>query len=385
MRVLHVVASQQRRGGEIFASDLVRALNDRNVTQQLAVIRDVGPSALSFDAPTAVLGANGRRVLSIHPGSRRALHQLIRDWRPDVLQAHGGEALKYAVSALANRSPEIVYRRIGRAHPWITSAPQKAVWGWLMRRAARVVAVAEVLRVETIDLFGVSPGRVVTIPNGVDVRRLGRVKGGDKERTALGIPRAAPLLLSVGAFTVEKDPFAQIDLAERILRERAEVIFVMVGDGPMWRAARAEVLRRGLSGRVLLPGVLEDLGDLLSASDMLVLASRSEGMPASLIEAGMTGLPVVAYAVGGVSEVVLDGLTGLLAPLGDVGGLAQRALNLLGDHQARVRLGRAAQKRCLAQFEIRSLADRYLKVYDEVTGTSSPLESAIPSSMAQSS
>jgi glycosyltransferase involved in cell wall biosynthesis len=91
-----------------------------------------------------------------------------------------------------------------------------------------------------------------------------------------------------------------------------------------------------------------------------------EGMPAALIEAGMAGLPAAGFAVAGAPEVIEDGRTGLLASSGDEEGLAGRVLELLEDDGRRRAMGTAARERCLARFEIRPIAGRYLALYDEV-------------------
>ena len=93
-------------------------------------------------------------------------------FRPDVVQAHGGEPLKYALAVERGRGARIVYRRIGDARQFRGSRLRRRAHVGLMRRAARVVSVADAVRTELVDEFGLSPSRVVTIPNGVDVDRM---------------------------------------------------------------------------------------------------------------------------------------------------------------------------------------------------------------------
>src|SRR5215216_4804465 len=184
MRVLHVLATGQRRGAEVFAADLVAALAGPDVDQQVAVLHGVPPWAVGFAAPTTALGGRPGRL---HPGAVWRLRRLLRDWRPDVVQAHG-------------RRPPIVYRRIGSVS-WLSSRPRRVLYGRLVRRAARVVAVAESVRRETLAAFRLPEARVVTIPNGADPRRLAPGRGRDAIRAALGIPREAAVVLSLGALT----------------------------------------------------------------------------------------------------------------------------------------------------------------------------------------
>jgi len=115
-------------------------------------------------------------------------------------------------------------------------------------------------------------------------------------------------------------------------------------------------------------GARSDTADLLAASDVMLLASRTEGMPACLIEAGMAGLPTVAYSVGGVPEAVEDGSTGLLVPPGDEEGLSRSMLRLLGDAALRGDMGSAAERRCCSTFDMDVVAPRYLEVYRDAAG-----------------
>jgi glycosyltransferase involved in cell wall biosynthesis len=234
-----------------------------------------------------------------------------------------------------------------------------------MRRVARVVAVAEVLRREVIAVFRVPEERVVTIPNGVDPRRLEPDRGRAETRKALGIPLEAPVILSLGALTWEKDPLAHLDVARRVHRERPETVHLLVGDGPLREEVAAAIERAGLRGRVLMTGARGDVPDLLAATDLLLLASRTEGAPGCLIEAGMAGVPVVAYGIGGVPEVVEDGVTGWLAPPGDVARLTVGVIGLLTDPGERERMSSVARERSRV-FDIKAIATMYLNLYKEL-------------------
>jgi glycosyltransferase involved in cell wall biosynthesis len=369
MRVLHVVASAQRRGAEIFTADLVTALSGAGVDQRVAVLRGGAGPEVEYRAPTVVLGS-GRRPL---PGLRididgiRELRRVVREWDPDVVQAHGGEPLKYAVLSATRARSRVVYRRIGSTPEVIAHGTRRLIYARLMRQTARVVAVAEAVRRETLDIFRLPPGKVVTIPNAVDDRRLQATRDRAAVRQALGIPAAAEVVLSLGALTWEKDPLLHIEVASGVLEARPQAWHLMVGDGPLRGQVEAAVARRGLQERVRLLGMRSDVGDLLATSDVLLFASCSEGMPATVIEAGMRGVPVAGYAVAGVSEVVESGVTGLLAEPADMEGLRAHVLALLDDPGRRQSMGDAAHRRCLAHFGIAAVAPQYLDLYRLVT------------------
>lgn len=370
MRLLHVVATGTRRGAEVFASDLVRALDRLGVSQRVAVLRSAQRVDVGYEAPVFALGGNGQRSMEVglDPRVVRRLRVLIGSWRPDVVQAHGGEAFERAALATIGREVPVVYRRIGTAPPWMARLPRRVLYAGLMRRASRVVTVADAVHSETVQLFGVPPSRVITIPNAVDPARMRTTTGRQEMRQALGIPPAASVSATVGALVWEKDPLGHLEVAARVLERVSTAVHLFVGDGPLRQELEAAVLKRNLTDRVILLGARMDVADVLTAADVVLFASRKhgmEGMPANLIEAGMAGLPVVAYAIAGVPEVVVDGETGLLAPPGDVAGLADRVVQLLGNQDAR-NMGLAARNRCRSLFDIRAIAPRYLGVYEEL-------------------
>jgi glycosyltransferase involved in cell wall biosynthesis len=374
MRVLHVVASAQRRGAEIFAADLVRVLAEAGVDQRVVALRATpAAQAVRFPTDTTVVGTDGRRmpVSGVEVAALRRLRGIVADWAPEVIQAHGGEPLKYVAAAGAPGRRPVVYRRIGSAPPWITGGARRLGYAWLLRRTACVVAVAEAVRQETLELFRLPTERVVTIPNAVDARRLTASADRMAVRQRLGIPQDVGVVLSLGALTWEKNPHAHLEVTAPILAGRADIVHLVAGDGPLRGDLEAAVRQRGLTGRVSLLGSRSDVADLLAAADVLLFASRPEGMegmPAIVIEAGMAGLPVAGYAVAGVPEVVENGETGLLVPPMHREQLTEAVSTLLEDGVRRIKMGRAARARCCARFEMAVVAPQYHQVYEQLVG-----------------
>ncbi len=373
LRILHVVATGTRRGAEVFAADLARALSHRHLTQHIVVLRSAGSSEVQYPVGPSVLveQASSPRGADVIRAVRR-LRTIVEGWSPHLIQAHGGEPLKYVVAATVGQARPIVYRRIGAAPEWITRGPRRHVQRRLMRRAALIVAVANAIRDETIRVFDISPARIRVIPNGVDPSRLAQSSDRDEVRRRLGILPGSPVVLSVGALTWEKDPMAHMWAAERIRERYPNALHLIVGDGPMRRQLETAMRSVGLNGSLRLLGSRDDVPDLMAASDLLLFASRPdgmEGMPGVLIEAGMIGLPTAAFDVAGVSEVIEDGVTGLLAKPGDHEGLAASAIRLLDEPGTRVRLAAAARERCRAVFGIDGIASQYLSVYRELSVT----------------
>jgi len=217
-----------------------------------------------------------------------------------------------------------------------------------------------------IDRFHVDPKKVITIPNAIDPSRMKTARGRTATRQALGIPESALVLLSLGALTWEKSPLTHVEVGAGVTAEFPEALHLIVGDGPLRPAVERAILEREGTSRIRVLGNRSDVGDVLAASDVLLLASETEGMPAVAIEAGIARLPVVAYGLAGIPEVVLDGITGCLVPPGHVAGLRDAVVRLFRDAALRRAMGEAAQERCLELFDISAIAPRYLALYEEL-------------------
>lgn len=358
--VVHVVATEQRRGAEVFAADLVRAIAGEGVDQHVVVLRPGAGTAVDFGAPTTRLptGASGPVAAAV---AVRGLRRALRSHPGTVVCAHGGEALRAAV--LTGARP-LVYRRIGSAPPSITSGPRRLWHRWLMGRAALVLCVAEAVREETVRVFSLDPSKVRTVANGVDPDRLAAP---DRAacRAALGVAPEARVVLSLGSLSWEKDPLRALRITEQARAHDERAVHLFVGDGPLAGDVRAAA---GPDGRAVVLAGRPDVGTVLGAADVLLLSSRPdgmEGMPAVVIEAGLCGVPVVADRIAGVAEVVVDGETGVLVPPGDDMAAAGAVTALLADDGRRLALGAAAARRCADRFAIGAVAGAYLAAFDE--------------------
>lgn len=371
MKILHVVAAEEHRGAELFASALVGALAAQGVDQRVAVLHSSGRGAISFGAPAVHLrhrDASPTRI-PLDPSRIAALRGVLRSFHPTVVQAHGGEALSYAIPAAFGLPVGVVYRRIGLAPPWLLRGPKRSMQRALMLRAKQVIAVADAIRREALEHFRLEASRVVTIPNAVDRHRVRPARSRWQARESLGIPSDALAFLSLGALVWEKDPLTHVTVGRRVVEAVPGAHHLIVGDGPMRGDVEHEVRATGLQDRVHVLGARTDVGDLFAASDALLFASRPggmEGMPAQVIEAGMAGIPTVGYAVAGVPEVVVHGETGRLTRPGDIGGLSRALAELLSDEGLRRAMGAAAAERCRRLFDIEVVAPRYLDVYEQV-------------------
>jgi len=369
MRVLHVVATATRRGGEMFAADLVGALAERGIEQRVSILRR-GPHLIDFDSPVDDVGSRWRLPgLRVDAAALHRLRSIVRSWSPSVIQAHGGEAFKHAL-AVAGKVP-VVYRRLGAAPRWLRSGARRAAYRGMARRAAVIVAVAEVVRDETIELYDLDPSHVVMIPNGIDLERLRPDAGRESVRRSLGLEPRHEVMLSVGALSWEKEPQGLLSVMASVCRARPDAVWLFAGDGPLREALSSSADAVALGSRIRFLGARRDMGNLYAAGDVFVFGSRPdgmEGMPACLIEAGAAGLPTVAYDVAGVSELVGRWTAGVLVPAGDRDALEASVTRVLSESDRWAQEAARFRERCRHRFDISGVADRYLSVYQQVIG-----------------
>jgi glycosyltransferase involved in cell wall biosynthesis len=201
---------------------------------------------------------------------------------------------------------------------------------WTLNEATRVFAVSHSLKDVAVSLR-VPPEKIRVIPNGIDPEAF-RPWGQEDARRRLGLPLDRRILLSVGSLSPRKGHHRVLESLRRVIAERPDLFYVVVG-GPGVEGDTGPLLRRlirelRLGGQVRLVGERphEEIPDWLAAADLFCLATSNEGRPNVILEALACGLPVVTTRVGGNSEVVEEGVNGLLVEFGDREGLARALL-----------------------------------------------------------
>lgn len=296
MKVLQVVSSPQRRGAEVFALQLGEVLERQG--------HHVSTVALAPSDDRAQLPFEVLEHPRHHPKGVASLVGHLR--RHDVAVAHGGSTLgPVALAATLARRP-FVYRNIGDPQFWGDVRAADLRIGLPLRRAASTVALYPAARDYMIERYRLDPRRVSVASNAVDADRFPRRTAATRAaaRSTLGIAQDATVLGYLGALSPEKRPEWAFDVATDL----GDVVLLVAGDGPLRDSltARAEVRSRrdGPRPDVRLLGAVADPAAFLAAVDVLLLPSRTEGVPGALIEATLTGVPVAATAVGGVSDVI---------------------------------------------------------------------------------
>lgn len=259
------------------------------------------------------------------------------------------------------------------------------VVGYLQRTFARpsdmAVCVSGAAVPIAIGSYGVTPGRVRVIHNGIELQRFASVAPGTRQEMlgALGISPARRVLLLVGRMHPVKGHREMLQAMPAIVRECPDALLLVAGDGPERAACEATVAQAGLGRHVRFLGQRRDIPELLHACELLVMPSQSEGLPIAAIEAHAAGKPVVAFDVGGVAEVVRDGVTGRVVPAADIAALADATISLLKDVATLAAYGVAARN--VAQsFGLDTHVRSLIGCYHELAGSAATGESQLQAS-----
>lgn len=290
-----------------------------------------------------------------------ALVRLIRESGIDVVHTHASFAGRLA-ACLAGVGL-IVYTK----HTLDPVPERKGMKRWLfglLNRATcdAAIAVSRAVR-ENLIREGIPPERVEVIYNGVDAevfRRTGVVQREWPGKHLVGV---------VARLSPEKGHRFFLEAAKIVAAEMGDVTFLIVGTGPLEQELKEYVRESGIDERVVFAGHREDIPRILEQLDVLVLPSLSEAHPLSLVEGMCMGLPCVATAVGGVTEVISDEENGLLVEPGNADALAGAILRLLREPALAARLGDAARldaRRFDARMMAKKVTDLYRKCYNHI-------------------
>src|SRR5207249_8929404 len=240
-----------------------------------------------------------------------ALVRLSRAGDAALIHANGSRAMAYAA---------VAGRLTARPTLWHVRVADR---DGLVDRALCAVATAIIATSRAVARrFPWAPTKVRLVPNGIDVKRFAPRPPSSALRASLGVPPSAPVALSIGRHVPSKGYRHLVDAAALVERARPGVHWVLVGDGELRSELEARARRLGLESRVHFTGWRDDIPDVLALSDVFVCPSENEGFGRVLIEAMAMAKAVVATAVGGIPEIVLDGATGILVPSGAPAALA---------------------------------------------------------------
>ena len=368
--ILHVIHHLRMGGMENGLVNLINRMPADRFRHAIACVEDYSDFRARIERPDVAVHALHRSTIGVW-GLRRELYRLCRQLQPAIVHSRALSGLDAILPATLAGVPV----RVHSEHGWDTNdlGGVRAKPALLRRLHApfvtRYVSVSKDIERYLVQRVGIAQHRVEQICNGVDTVRF--APAAQKPATLLPASFREPGVVvfgSVGRCQPVKDQATLLRAFAR-LREREPTLAVaarlaIVGDGPLHGELQTVATSLGIAADCWLPGACDDVPNLLRSFDVFALPSLAEGISNTVLEALATGLPVIATAVGGNTELVEEGVTGALVRPGDIEGLVAQMAAFLQDPDRRRRQGQAARQAAVTRFGLQTMVNRYQALYE---------------------
>lgn len=360
MRIIQLIQKPQARGAEIFASWLCEELKQLG-HQVLLVSLFEGDFELPFSGDQLHLHRSKNNRFWDYAAWNR-FNEVIKEFKPEIIQANGADTLKFAVftKKIFRGSYKLIFNNGGIVSTYISSWGHQVFNRFLFKNMNALVSVSDHTKKDLDSFIGFSKIHWV-IPTGIQTPFFDQ----------LAKPTRYPVLVHIAGFTDEKNHRGLLRIYEKFHLSHPQSQLWLIGDGPTKASLENEVQQLSFNESIKFLGALITPFNWIPSNAILVLPSLSEGLPAVIMEAFYARIPVVAYAVGGIPELINDGENGFLIEKGKEDhfyyGL-ERCLQL--DALKKAKVLDQAQNLIKENYTIGQMTERYLDLYEELCESS---------------
>ena len=355
--ILHTEASNGWGGQEIRILNEMLGLKGRDYRVLLATPPEttIYRKAGAHGVRTFPVSMDGAHFLS---GVIRLL-SIIRKHKISLINTHSSR--DSWIGTIAGRLAGVRVIRTRHISSQLNTSPFTKL---LYRRLCHgVVTTARFIRDQIVEELGVAPERVFSIPTGIDINRF-RNANGTEMRRELAIPERNVVIGIAAVLRSWKGHLELLEALHLAVKGRSGVNLVIAGEGPRRRVIEKKIAELGLQEHVRMTGHREDIERIIQAFDIAVLSSyASEGIPQFLLQAMAAGKPLIGTRVGGIPEVIEDGVNGLLVPPRECDPMRKALTLLLDDPEKRRLMGQAGYERAATEHTASVMLDRMETVY----------------------
>lgn len=356
LTVLHVDTERGWRGGERQCLWLASAIAAKGHRSIVAARPGEPLAAAALERQLPLLPFSPRGEGDIFAAFR--LRQFMRAEKVQIVHAHTAHAVAFgALATIGTDAAMVITRRVDfrlRPNPFSR---------WVYGRGKAIIAISSAVA-DALIASGIPRSKIEIVHSGIDVSRS--VQRAPAERLAsLGV-RGGPLVVQVAAFVPHKDPVTFVRAMAVVREQIPSVQALMLGEGPLRGEVETTRHELSLDDVIHTPGHVPDAESILISADVATLSSREEGLGTTLLDALYFGVPVAASAGGGIAESIVNGETGLTAPVGDHQGLGLAIIRLLEDRPLAMRLAAAGRARVTEMFSMDRTAAKTLTVYERI-------------------
>ena len=378
--VVHLIYRLDIGGLETLLVDAINRMPEGCYRHAVVCLTDYTDFASRITRP-------GVELFALHkpPGAAPRTHldlwRLLRRLRPAILHTYNLGCYEYNATALAAGVPVRIHAEHGRdaGDPQGLNRKHNLLRRLLAPCVDRIVPVSRDLRDWLKHVVGIKASKLALIDNGVDTERFRPALPCDTRLDAWQDDSGAFVIGSVGRLQDVKDQatlIAAFGLLRAMLPDQ-RLRLVLVGDGPRRADLAAQVAAAGLQDSVWLAGARADVAPVMRSFSLFALSSIAEGTPVTLLEAMASGLPVVATGVGGIPDLVQDGVMGALAPARDPQRLAAALAAYVRDPSLARAHGAAGRDHVERRYSMRAMLDAYIALYDGLCQTKMKTNKAI--------
>jgi glycosyltransferase involved in cell wall biosynthesis len=360
MRIIQLITKKQRRGAEIFAAQLSEQLQSIGHEVLLVALYD-GEAVLPFFGKTISLDRNPSRRMTDRQGWK-ILSAIIADFKPDLIQANASDTLKFAsFSRLFYKwSAPLIYRNANQMSLFIRGKSALLYNKLIMKQVTGVASVSKASMDDFKSLFSVQ--LIERLPIGIDPDSIAQNCEVLSNRQISG-----EYLLFAGSLVKEKNPLGMLDIFNSVFEKHPSLHLIFLGSGPLEASLKEKIKALRMESFVSLIPNQENIFPILSQAKALVMPSKIEGLPGVILEAMYCQVPVVAYGVGGIPEVVINKETGWCVDSGNSEAFKESILEVLNTPLIELeKITAVAKELVLKNYQMEQIAKNFEMFYGSV-------------------
>ena len=366
MRILLLDTKPIRRGAQIFVHALADELKKKDIiTKRVYLFKNTNALSLVLNEDDEILNASENsfleKYLTIQPFLLFHLIRTINKFKPDLILLNGSKTLKYGSFAkqLSSNKTPLIYRVIDSPKYWNTSFLTKIYYTKLVIPFLdAAIGVSKASLLDMVNLYAFKKPTEV-IHRALNFDQFKNIETKLISRQKLGISIDHDVLLFLGNITAQKRPDRFIEIIKRIRITNKNVIGIIIGDGPLKLETEKIVQKENLENHILFMGYQEKVGEFISAADILLLTSDTEGLPGVVLEAGYFMVPAIASNVGGIAECVKDGESGYIINKNNIDDFVTKTIYLLNNPTIRNNMGLLSREIAIQNFDINNISNDY--------------------------
>ena len=353
MKILFLIHRQQARGQEVFAAQLAQEIELQGLEVKVVSLY-FGSFALPFKEKILCLGLNSSKDFW-KPHLWKEFVDLVADFRPQIIQANGGDTLKFLAlaSLFISKKPKLIFNNGGVMSYYLRNGLQKRMNAFFLRRMNGLVSVSEFSKADLDRTFNPRLHHQV-IPIGICIS--GNYAQEQEDFT----------WLHIGGFTVEKNHQGLIELFQQGIDKGIKGNLHLIGEGPLKREIENWVQDQNMKSRIWFQGALEKPWYDAPMPSVLLLPIKIEGMPAVIAEALFMGIPIIAYAVGGITELKSEFPSLFLVPEKDQSGFIQAMVSVQENYERYLAKSLEDIEKAKSFFSLKRASRDFLNFYSQV-------------------